>query len=208
MGMAADERQALCDLLGNVGPEVPTLCGEWTARDLAAHLALRDRRPDALPGVLIKPLAGYTARVQAEFAAKPWPELIDLVRTGPPAWSPFGLPGLVEVVNGPEFFVHHEDVRRGRPGWEPRPATGARDAALWSALGRTSRLGFRRSPVGVVLRRPDGTEVTAKRGPTMVTIVGEPAELLLFAFGRDEVRVEYEGDQHAIGVVRGLNRSF
>jgi uncharacterized protein (TIGR03085 family) len=208
MGVAADERRALCDLFEQVGPDVPTLCGDWRTRDLAAHLVLRDRRPDAAAGIMIKPLAGYTEKVQGGYAAKPWDELVGLVRTGPPGWSPFAIPALGEVVNGAEYFVHHEDVRRGRPGWEPRPSDPARDAAAWSTVGRLGRMAYRRSPVGVVLRRPDGTEATVKRGPTTVTVIGEPGELLLHTFGRTEVQVTYEGDQHAIAVVQGLDRSF
>jgi uncharacterized protein (TIGR03085 family) len=208
MGVAADERRALCDLFEQVGPDVPTLCGDWRTRDLAAHLALRDRRPDAAAGIMIKPLAGYTEKVQGGYAAKPWDELVGLVRTGPPGWSPFAIPALGEVVNGAEYFVHHEDVRRGRPGWEPRPSDPARDAAAWSTVGRLGRMAYRRSPVGVVLRRPDGTEVTVKRGPTTVAVIGEPGELLLHTFGRSEVQVTYEGDQHAIAIVQGLDRSF
>ncbi|HEX4722209.1 MAG TPA: TIGR03085 family metal-binding protein [Pseudonocardiaceae bacterium] len=208
MGVAADERRALCDLFDEVGPDAPTLCGGWQSRDLAAHLALRDRRPDAAPGILLKPFARYTNRVQDQFAAKPWGELVGLVRTGPPGWSPFAIPALGEIVNGPEYYVHHEDLRRGRPGWEPRPPSPARDATTWAAVGRVGRMAFRRSPVGVVLRRQDGAEATAKRGPTTVTVIGAPGELLLYAFGRTEVQIAYEGDQHAIGVVQGLDRSF
>ena len=37
---------ALCDLFEEVGPDAPTLCGDWTTRDLAAHLVMRERRPD------------------------------------------------------------------------------------------------------------------------------------------------------------------
>lgn len=208
MGVAADERRDLCDLFEQLGPDVPTLCTGWQARDLAAHLALRDRRPDAAPGILIKAFAPYTTRVQKEFAAKPWDELVGLVRTGPPLWSPFAIPALGELVNGPEYFVHHEDLRRGRTGWEPRPPSPTRDDMMWSSVGRIGRMAFRRSPVGVVLRRPSGAEVMAHRGPTTVAVIGEPGELLLYAFGRGEVRVEYEGEQHAIGVVKGLDRSF
>ena len=39
------ERLALADLMAEVGPDAPTLCGGWTTRDLAAHLLLRERRP-------------------------------------------------------------------------------------------------------------------------------------------------------------------
>jgi uncharacterized protein (TIGR03085 family) len=208
MGVATDERQALCDLFGELGPDVPTLCGGWESRDLAAHLALRDRRPDAAPGILIKAFAGYTERVQRQFAARPWDELVRLVRTGPPGWSPFAVPALGEAVNGAEFLVHHEDLRRAQPGWTPRPSDTDRDAAAWTAVRRVGRMAYRRSPVGVVLRRSDGAEVTAKRGPTMVAIVGDPIELLLHSFGRTEAEISYDGDQHAIGIVRGLDRSF
>ncbi|HEY2795011.1 MAG TPA: maleylpyruvate isomerase family mycothiol-dependent enzyme, partial [Micromonosporaceae bacterium] len=85
MGLASDERAALSDLFDVVGPDAPTLCEGWQTRDLAAHLVLRDRRPDAAGGIRIKSLAGYTQRVQQSFATRPWPELVELVRTGPPA---------------------------------------------------------------------------------------------------------------------------
>jgi hypothetical protein len=39
----AQERLELCDLLGELGPSVPTLLEGWTAHDLAAHLVLRER---------------------------------------------------------------------------------------------------------------------------------------------------------------------
>ena len=47
MGYSRQERQALCDDLQAAGPDAPTLCVGWTARDLAAHLVLRERRLDA-----------------------------------------------------------------------------------------------------------------------------------------------------------------
>ena len=40
------------------GPDGPTLCEGWQTRDLAAHLVLRERRPDAAAGVMGGPLAG------------------------------------------------------------------------------------------------------------------------------------------------------
>ena len=206
MTVAKDERALLCDLFAQVGPDEPTLCGEWTTRDLAAHLVVRERRPDAALGILVKPLAGYLDRVQTGIAAKPWEELVRLVRTGPPTLSPHAL--LDNLVNTTELYIHHEDVRRARPGWEPRPADPVRDKALWVALGRAGRLMFRKSPVGVALRTPSGRETTAKRGPTTVTIVGEPGELLLYAFGREQAVVDFDGDQAAIGVVRGLSRGM
>ena len=40
------ERKALADLLAALGPDAPTLCTGWETRDLAAHIVLRERRPD------------------------------------------------------------------------------------------------------------------------------------------------------------------
>ncbi|GGS38865.1 TIGR03085 family metal-binding protein [Actinokineospora fastidiosa] len=206
MSVAKDERARLCDLLAEVGPDQPTLCAGWTTRDLAAHLVVRERRMDAAPGILVKPLAPYLDRVQAKVAAKPWNELLRLIRTGPPVYSPHYL--LDDLVNTPEFFIHHEDVRRAQPQWSPRPADPRRDRALWTAVRRAGRLMFRNSPVGVALRTPDGREVAVKRGPNTVTVLGEPGELLLFAFGRDQAEVGFEGEQAAIGALRGLARGL
>lgn len=208
MGIAIDERRALSDLFDELGPDVPTLCDGWTAKDLAAHLVLRDRRPDAAAGIAIRAAAGYAERVQRSIAARPWAELVRQVRTGPPAWSPFRLPRLADLVNGAEYFVHHEDLRRGQPDWQPRPPDTQRDEAVWRAARMTGRLALRRSPVGVLLRRPDGAEIAAHRGPDTVAVIGEPGELLLWLFGRAAVRVTFEGDQRSIAIVQGLDRAF
>ncbi len=64
MSYSREERLALCGLLEKTGPDAPTLCEGWNTGDLAAHLVLRERRPDAAAGILGGPLAGYTTRVQ------------------------------------------------------------------------------------------------------------------------------------------------
>jgi len=208
MSIAATERAALADLFEELGPNEPTLCTGWQTRDLAAHLVLRERRPDAAPGILLKPFAGYTKRVQDTYARRPWRELIELFRAGPPAWWPTRIPAVDAAVNGIEFFVHHEDARRGQEGWTPREPDAARDDALWTGLRRASRMTLRRSPVGLVLHRPEGDEIVVKRGPTTVTVTGEPGELLLFATGRTATKVDFDGDQPAIAAVQGLRRGL
>uniref|UniRef100_UPI0025DDC77B maleylpyruvate isomerase family mycothiol-dependent enzyme n=1 Tax=uncultured Brevibacterium sp. TaxID=189678 RepID=UPI0025DDC77B len=55
---ARSERRSLAALLRTVGPDAPTLCEEWTTRDLAVHIVIRDRRPDALVGNAFPALAG------------------------------------------------------------------------------------------------------------------------------------------------------
>ncbi|MFC9462045.1 TIGR03085 family metal-binding protein [Streptomyces sp. NPDC056637] len=197
---AKRERLLLADLLEASGPDAPTLCEGWNARDLAAHVVVRERRADAAGGILIKQLAQRLERVQAEFAEKPYDELIQLIRTGPPRFSPFSVKQIDEASNAVEFYVHTEDVRRAQPDWTARELDPVFADVLWSRLERMARVIGRKSPVGLVLRRPDGRTVVAHKGTPVVTVTGEPAELLMFAFGRqDAARVETEGEKDAIG---------
>ncbi|MGC2997649.1 TIGR03085 family metal-binding protein [Streptomyces sp. G35A] len=196
---AKRERLLLADLLETTGPQAPTLCEGWTTRDLAAHVVVRERRPDAAGGMLIKPLAPRLERVMGEFTAKPYEELIQLIRTGPPRFSPFSLKQVDEASNIVEFYVHTEDVRRARPEWTPRELDPVFQDALWARLERTARLMGRGVPTGLVLRRPNGQTVVAHRGTPVVTVTGEPSELVLFAYGRQSAaRVGLEGDEDAI----------
>ncbi|MER5444329.1 TIGR03085 family metal-binding protein [Streptomyces sp. NPDC059690] len=196
---AKRERLLLADLLEAEGPDAPTLCEGWRTRDLAAHVVVRERRPDAAGGILIKQLAPRLERVMAEFAEKPYEELIQLIRTGPPRFSPFSLKQVDEMSNTVEFYVHTEDVRRAQPDWTPRELDQVFQDALWSRLERTARLIGRTIPTGLVLRRPDGQTVVAHRGTPVVTATGEPSELLLFSMGRQSTAtVELDGDKDAI----------
>ena len=203
------ERLALCSTLTRVGPDAPTLCEGWNARDLAAHLVLRERRPDAAAGVLIPALAGHTQRVQDSLAEQSWAGLVDMVREGPPGWNPTRVPSVDEAINLAEFYVHHEDLLRAQPGWghsQKRSMEPAMAEALWSRLRQVGQLLFRRAPVGVVLAA-DGYGRKQVRGATKagtVAILGEPAELLLFAFGRAaHADVSFDGPPEAVEALRG-----
>ena len=197
--VARSERQELCDLFLEVGPDAPTLCAGWTTRDLAAHLVVRESRPDAALGIVIKPLAGHADAVQAKVAMRPWAELVRDVRTGPPLLSPFRLPGAQCLADPFEFTIHHEDVRRAQPGWAPRLLPAGEQDLLWQRLARAGRLLARTSPVGVALRRSDtGELIVAKPGTPAVTLIGEPLELVLRLYGRQECIVDVEGSEGAV----------
>ncbi|WP_031521168.1 TIGR03085 family metal-binding protein [Streptomyces sp. NRRL F-5123] len=197
---AQRERLLLADLLEASGPDAPTLCGNWTTRDLAAHVVVRERRGDAAAGLVVPRLADRLERVRREYAERPYAELIRLIRTGPPRLSPFALKQLDEASNTVEFYVHTEDVRRAAPEWTPREIDPVFADALWKRLERAARIFGRRSPVGLVLRRPDGQTVVAHRGSPVVTVTGEPAELTMYAFGRQTVAdVTAEGEADAVG---------
>ena len=116
--LAQQERKTLCDLFVARGSDAPTLCEGWFTADLAAHLVVRERRPDSGPGLVWPPLAGYTERVRRAVRDRtPWEKLVETLRRGPPLLlRPFDGP-----MNTVEFFIHVEDVRRAQDGWEPRP---------------------------------------------------------------------------------------
>ena len=211
MSVVQRERAALVDILRAVGPDAPTLCEGWTTRDLVAHLLVRERRPDAVPGLVFGPLASYTARLQNRLTTSTkWEDLVDLFASGPPVFSMFKL--LDPVASIHEMFVHHEDVRRAQTGWEPRELDAITTAAVKRRVAIISRAGMAKSmaavPARLTLRTSDGqTVVTVGSGPP-VTVEGEPLELLLFAFGRDAVRVDFDGNDDVIAAVRTAKRGF
>ncbi len=205
MTAAARERAALVDTMRAVGPDAPTLCGDWTTRDLAAHLVLRERRPDAAAGILVAKLAGYTERKQRQLAdGTDWSALLDMVASGPPMYSPFKL--LDPVVNTTEMFIHHEDVRRAAPGWQPRELSDDLAAALRRQVKLAARLSLSRAPAAVTLIDSDGTTLASVGKGPRCTITGPAPELLLFLSGRDAVRVEFSGDDTAVEQVRAGRR--
>ena len=200
---AQRERAALCDLFIEVGPDAPTLSGEWTTRDLAAHLVVRERRPDAAVGILVSKAAGYTDKVQAGVAAGDWDELVETVRSGPPIWSPTKIEAVDKAANTVEFFVHHEDVRRATEGWEPRELDADLTDALYSMLGKMGKRLVSSSPVGIVVEPSDDHEpIVLRQAEPSVTVRGPVGELVLFVFGRQaHSAVEVFGDDASVAAV-------
>ncbi|MFC7532747.1 TIGR03085 family metal-binding protein [Actinoplanes sp. GCM10030250] len=190
---ARRERELLADLLLSTGPDAPTLCTGWTTRDLAAHLVVRDRRPDSAAGMIIPPLAAYGEKVRLARAALPYPELIDQVRR-PPVWSPVSNPLVEPLTNTLEFFIHHEDVRRAVPGWEPRALDQEEQASLWRTVKLISRTSLRRLKISAEVTATGFAPLRAGDEP-QVRISGDAGELAVFFFGRQRAaRVEITGD--------------
>ncbi|MFZ0906323.1 MAG: TIGR03085 family metal-binding protein [Mycobacterium sp.] len=207
MNAAQRERSALVDTLRTVGPDAPTLCAGWTTRDLAAHLVVRERRLDATPGIAIGFLAGYTARVQHQMARfNSWDDLVEMVASGPPVYSPFKL--LDSVANLGEMFIHHEDVRRAVDGWQPRVLDESTVAALRRQLGLLSRMTLAKQPAQVVLQTTEGQRIARAGRGDVVTVTGEPPELVLFVAGRNAARIEFDGNPEAVAAVRAARRGL
>ncbi|XRQ02792.1 TIGR03085 family metal-binding protein [Actinomadura welshii] len=202
-GPVRRERLLLAAALAEAGPDAATKCGGWTARDLAAHLVVREGRPDAAPGIVLPPLAFYTERVQRRTArAVPFDRLVERFRQGPPKFSPYALPGVDKSVNAVEFFVHHEDVLRARPDWEPRDISPELEELLWRRI-RIARFVLRKVQVEVTLVQPDGRSARVSgrgRGAAGgVRVHGPVGELVLWALGRRDVaRVRLTGATDAV----------
>jgi uncharacterized protein (TIGR03085 family) len=194
--------------MDEVGPGAPTLNEGWTTADLAAHLVARDRRPDSVPGLVVPALAGWSEHVRQGFLRRPYSEVVEMLRIGPPKWSPLRRPGADRIGNTHEFFVHYEDVRRCRDSWEPRQLNAEAEADIWRVVRWFGRRAFRPSPVGVLLRWSDQS-FRAKRGTPEVTVSGPPGELLLYAFGRkDHARVDLHGDRSAVEALAATKLSW
>jgi len=205
----------LCALLDKAGPDAPTLCEGWQTSDLAAHLVLREHRPDAAIGILGGPMARYTARTQQKLAARtPYPMLVETIRTGPPRLSLYGIPGADSKLNFTEYFVHHEDVRRGQPDWRPRDLSDGLTEAIWGLL-RQARLLLRKVPVGIEFARDDirqqgdnqrTVRLTVRATTPMVTVIGPPAELLMWTFGRTSAaRIRLEGAEADVAALKSAH---
>ena len=163
---------------------------------------------------------------------KSFPELVDTIRSGPPRLSPWAIPALDERANTVEFFVHNEDVRRAAPDWKPREISAGLSDALWARLRvarltmRKVPLGieFARSNDAVAsgagvasagaasagagnagAGNAAGTpefRMTVRRGTPVVTVIGPPAELTLWATGRTAAaNVRLDGTEAATAML-------
>ena len=199
----AIEREQLCDLLDEIGPQAPTLLDPWTTHDLAAHLALREHDVLAAPGLVVPGAWGRLAeRRRLALKATGFTNLVATVRSGPPPGF-FRIGWVRRVPNLNEFFVHHEDVRRAN-GSGPRANPPAEDAALFRNVARAPWFLSRRlrgAGLDLVWAGTDQA-VRARRGQPTARVRGLPGELLLFMFGRREsADVEIDGSPEAIETV-------
>ena len=187
-----NERTDLADLLVELGPDAPTCCAGWDTAHLAAHLVVRDSRPDAMPGYgveqlgVARPLTAWSHRLEDRLReSTPFAQVVDRVRSGPAPWSPMAWPPVARILNTTEYAIHHEDVRRAQPGWEPRSLPRPAQDQLWSAVGLFARKAAGRR--GLVLRRSDAAGVEKRYGAGGRTVTGEPLELVLWASGRRDL---------------------
>lgn len=189
------ERAALASTLLAADPHAPTLCAGWRVVDLAAHLVLRERRPDLMArDVLSRAEPGREPHLQRLVADALDPvgyrALVARVAAGGPRWSPMNW--AESMTNLVELVVHHEDVRRGPRGAdghsgpaEPREDLSPELArALWRRTLTGAGLLYRKAHTGVVLVVPGGPRAVVWHGADSVAVVGDPVELALHSNGR------------------------
>jgi uncharacterized protein (TIGR03085 family) len=200
---AKHERDALADVLEQLGPDAPTLCEGWTTKDMAAHVYVRERRPDAAIGVLpLGPLSAYTDRVMAStLRTLGYDEIVRRFRTVPPHLR---IGPLDELMNTGEYWIHTEDVRRPN-GLPRREMPEEFERAIWARLSRQARLSFRRADVRlhIVPTVGEPVDVGAKDSDDIVELRGRPSELLLLAYNRTaDADVQYLGERALVERVR------
>lgn len=207
--LSRTERAALCNTALEIGEQAPTLSGDWTVKDLVIHLLVRERDPLGAPGILVSRLEWLTDRSSRRLGQQDFTALVERLRGGPPIWSPMKLPPVDTMVNGLEYFVHHEDIRRAQPDWEPRELNDGEQRQLWNLLGQAGKALVRPSGVPVEVRWPgaakDGTDrtKTLRRGEQPVVVSGQPSEVAMFLFSRSRHRdLTFDGPPEAVAALK------
>lgn len=182
MTLVESERAGLAETLASVGPDAPTLCAGWTTTDLALHLVLRERLDPANPSGPGADSARLERRRRRILAKHGYLGLVDMIRTGPPRFSPFAVAN--RLANTVEYFVHHEDVLRAQPYSTRRDLPAEAQDELLKPLKRLAPLMLRRCPAGVDAQLPDGETLQLHKGEDAAILAGRPSEILLYLTGR------------------------
>lgn len=207
--MSRTERAALCNTALESGEDAPTLCGDWTVKDLVIHLLIRERDPVGGTAIVVPQLDRLVRRSADRLADQDFTTLVERVRNGPPKWSPMAIPKVDQLLNTLEFFVHHEDIRRAQPGWTPRELTDREQRILFKGASTAGKGLVRPADVPVEIRWTDGERhrsAVLVKGADPVVITGEPAELTMFLFGRAQhTGLSFDGPRSGIEAVRSAD---
>jgi uncharacterized protein (TIGR03085 family) len=205
--LARRERQALCDTALSLDAAAPTLCGDWDVAMLLAHLIVRERRPLKASGIMIPRFAPITERAMAKEAARGVPAMVATLRKAP--LTPYSLPVVERFTQTLEYVVHHEDLRRAQPGWEPRDLPAGDVEELWTLVSRSGSYLGRNLSVPTRIARSDKPDTSARfsKGEDPVIVTGPVVELIMWAFGRTALRdVVVDGPPESVARLETANR--
>ena len=198
--LARAERADLAAYLEGLPPEAwdaPTLCADWSVREVVAHvLSYEHLGPAGVARLMARGrgFQGANALALAEVRALPPARLIALLRDprGPRGLTArFG--GRIALVDG---MIHHQDIRRALGAAREIPRERLRIALPFARWAPPIGAWWRAR--GLRLVAPD-IGWSAGRGPA----VEGPAEALLLAMaGRSSVAVELTGPGVPVLVAR------
>lgn len=146
------ERQTLADLLTELSPDewsMPSLCGEWSVQEVAAHLAFANTMPlRALFWQLARDRlrANRTnARLAREWAARGPEAIVTRLRDTDGAHSHTPVTRPQDVLA--DFICHNLDIRRPLGRERPAPPEPTRRAlTTYVGMGFPQALAFGRNP--------------------------------------------------------------
>lgn len=180
------ERSALADSLVAVGPQAPTVCGDWTAFDLAAHVVAAERAA-GIPAFCIRTLAARGVQFSPRTEVARWVirrqrrigyhALIARLRQPSPRLL---LAPKMVTFSLFEVWTHHDDLTTANELAHDVPEYLA-EAIPWLVRYQTRRLPTTR----LVLRTTENREWTFGPDTDPAAIVTAPtADLVRWLAGR------------------------
>ena len=182
MEMARAERVDLAAFLATLTPEqwqAPSLCAEWTVKDVVAHVISYEEL--GTMGLIKRLVKGRFVRANqlgvdelAPLSPQQLTEYLDNHLTPQGLTAGFG--GMIALVDG---LIHHQDIRRALQ--RPRAIPADRLRRVLGLVPNNPRLGARRWIRGLRLRATDldwahgrGPEVTGPGEALLMAMSGRP----------------------------------
>jgi len=183
------QRQELVTLLeGLTEPQwqQPSLCRDWTVRQVAAHVALQNTTAAMMPRAVLEMIrrGGMNAAIQAvacRHAEHPTDQLITEIRDRIGVWRP--LPSVSYRETAIDYLVHAQDIAIPlglRLAMPPALSVVAADRVWTSARmfhARKRFAGFRFVATDADWSVGEGLEVTGPAGAVLLLLAGRTAAL-------------------------------
>lgn len=185
MDFAYEERRDLAAYLRTLSDadwQAPTLCTEWSVKDVVAHVVSYEEL--SVAGLLRRFVRGRIVRANEvgvrDFAVYTPAQLMDFLEAHlRPQGLTSGFGGMIGLVDG---TVHHQDIRRALG--HPRTIPAERLERILPAVPGNPRLGAGRRIRGLQLRATDvdwqhgaGPEVLGTGEALLMAMTGRPAAL-------------------------------